>query len=100
MTITFELKLYEHIYLFTYLLFTFLNFISYVLFCSQHLNEHCARSKDTLAAANSMGGVNSIPVVSQAKSGVQLICGDTDGAAETQKDFLQQCPVVSQVCIT
>lgn len=44
-----------------------------------------------------MGGVNSIPVVSQAKSGVQLICGDTDGAAETQKDFLQQCPVVSQV---
>jgi hypothetical protein len=44
-----------------------------------------------------MGGVNSIPVVSQAKSGVQLICGDTEGAAQTQKDFLQQCPVVSQV---
>lgn len=44
-----------------------------------------------------MGGVNSIPVVSQAKSGVQLICGDTDGATETQKDFFQQCPVVSQV---
>lgn len=46
-----------------------------------------------------MGGVNSIPVVSQAKSGVQLVFGDTDGAAETQKDFLQQCPGVSQVCI-
>lgn len=47
-----------------------------------------------------MGGVNSIPVVSQAKSGVQLICGDTDGAAQTQKDFLQECPGVSQVLKT
>ena len=44
-----------------------------------------------------MGGVNSIPVVSQVKSGVQLLAGDTEGAGQTQKDFLQQCPVVSQV---
>lgn len=46
---------------------------------------------------NSMGGVNSMPVVSQTKTGFQLLCGDLDGAAQTQKDFAIQCPGVSQV---
>ena len=44
-----------------------------------------------------MGSVNSIPVVSQVKSGVQLAFGDKKGAAETQEQFLHECPVVSQV---
>ncbi len=43
-----------------------------------------------------MGNVNSVPVISQAKSTVQAIAGDTEGAKETQKDFLDTCPVISQ----
>ena len=38
-----------------------------------------------------------IPGISQLKSGFQLIWGDVEGAAETQKNFLKQCPIVSQV---
>ncbi|CAF0951837.1 unnamed protein product [Didymodactylos carnosus] len=38
-----------------------------------------------------------IPGISQAKSLFQAACGDFDGAAQTQENFLRQCPVVSQV---
>ncbi|CAL2036653.1 unnamed protein product [Caenorhabditis brenneri] len=44
-----------------------------------------------------MGNVNTIPVVSQAKSLVQLATGDVDGAAETQEKFIHECVGVSQV---
>lgn len=44
-----------------------------------------------------MGNVNTIPVVSQAKSAVQAACGDTRGARETQEKFLHECVGVSQV---
>ncbi|KAM9306728.1 uncharacterized protein KZ484_000120 [Pholidichthys leucotaenia] len=37
-----------------------------------------------------------IPVLSQVKSLVQVVCGDTEGAAKTQKNFVRKCPVVSQ----
>eukprot|EP00640_Fibrocapsa_japonica_P007175 CAMPEP_0113945448 /NCGR_PEP_ID=MMETSP1339-20121228/45976_1 /TAXON_ID=94617 /ORGANISM="Fibrocapsa japonica" /LENGTH=192 /DNA_ID=CAMNT_0000951033 /DNA_START=36 /DNA_END=614 /DNA_ORIENTATION=- /assembly_acc=CAM_ASM_000762 len=37
-----------------------------------------------------------IPVVSQAKSLVQVCSGDAKGARKTQENFLKQCPVVSQ----
>ena len=43
-----------------------------------------------------MGAVDSVPVVSQTKSAVQAIAGDTKGARETQMNFLNTCPVVSQ----
>ncbi len=43
-----------------------------------------------------MGGVNSIPVISQTKSIVQALAGDKEAARETQIDFLETCPVVSQ----
>lgn len=44
-----------------------------------------------------MGSVDSIPVISQVKSAVQAIAGDTAGAKKTQENFLNGCPVVSQV---
>lgn len=44
--------------------------------------------------------MNWIPGVSQVKSAFQLVCGDVEGAAKTQKDFLQECPLVSQVTST
>ncbi|CAG0902770.1 unnamed protein product [Darwinula stevensoni] len=47
-----------------------------------------------------MGNTDSLPVVSQVKSTVQLVCGDTEGAAKTQENFLRECPVVSQVTST
>ncbi len=43
-----------------------------------------------------MGAVDSIPLVSQAKSAVQAICLDMEGARRTQENFLDTCPVVSQ----
>lgn len=36
------------------------------------------------------------PVVSQVKSLVQVISGDTEGARQTQENFSKQCPIVSQ----
>ena len=44
-----------------------------------------------------MGNTDSVPVVSQAKSVVQLVCGDTEAAAQTQKNFARGCPGVSQI---
>ena len=39
-----------------------------------------------------------VPFVSQIKSFVQLICGcDRRAAAETQYNFLTQCPIVSHL---
>ncbi|XP_060765322.1 uncharacterized protein LOC132873613 isoform X2 [Neoarius graeffei] len=40
--------------------------------------------------------MDAIPLLSQAKSLVQLACGDTEGASRTQKNFVRRCPVVSQ----
>lgn len=37
------------------------------------------------------------PVISQVKSLVQVIGGDTDGARRTQENFVRQMPIVSQV---
>jgi hypothetical protein len=37
-----------------------------------------------------------IPGLSQIKSAVQAISGDTDGARQTQINFLKTCPIVSQ----
>jgi hypothetical protein len=47
-----------------------------------------------------MGNTDSLPVVSQVKSTVQLVCGDTVGAAKTQENFLRECPGVSQITST
>lgn len=44
-----------------------------------------------------MPGFDWIPVVSQVKSFVQAITGDTEGAERTQQNFIRECPVVSQV---
>jgi hypothetical protein len=44
----------------------------------------------------SAGGVNSIPVISQFKSLVEVMAGDAEAARRTQEDFSKQCPVVSQ----
>lgn len=35
-------------------------------------------------------------MISQAKSVVQLIVGDKEGAKQTHKTFMNECPVVSQ----
>ena len=43
-----------------------------------------------------MGNADSVPVVSQTKSLVQAISGDTEGARRTQENFSRQCPIVSQ----
>ena len=40
--------------------------------------------------------VDTLPVISQTKSLVQAVSGDTDGALRTQENFSRQCPVVSQ----
>ena len=40
--------------------------------------------------------MDSLPVISQCKSAVQAICGDTEGARKTQERFLKTCPVISQ----
>ncbi|CAG8597494.1 4698_t:CDS:1 [Ambispora leptoticha] len=43
-----------------------------------------------------MGNVDSIPVVSQTKSLVQVIGGDAEGARRTQENFSRGAPIVSQ----
>eukprot|EP00697_Spironema_sp_BW2_P013720 gnl/Spiro4/3962_TR1973_c0_g2_i1.p1 gnl/Spiro4/3962_TR1973_c0_g2~~gnl/Spiro4/3962_TR1973_c0_g2_i1.p1 ORF type:complete len:532 (-),score=96.42 gnl/Spiro4/3962_TR1973_c0_g2_i1:100-1581(-) len=43
-----------------------------------------------------MGAVDSIPVVSQLKSLVQVSFGDAEGARNTQITFSRRCPIVSQ----
>ena len=44
-----------------------------------------------------MGNINSIPVVSQVKSLVQIISGDEEGARQTQEEFSRKGIIVSQV---
>ncbi|CDW74392.1 UNKNOWN [Stylonychia lemnae] len=44
-----------------------------------------------------MGTTDSIPVISQLKSLVEVCCGNTVGARRTQINFSNQCIVVSQV---
>ncbi len=46
-----------------------------------------------------MGQINSIPVVSQIKSLVQVISGDEVGARKTQEEFARKGIIVSQVRI-
>jgi len=43
-----------------------------------------------------MGNTDSLPVISQVKSAVQAIAGDTEGARQTQLNFVKGCPVLSQ----
>ena len=43
-----------------------------------------------------MGNIDSMPVMSQTKSAVQAIAGDTEGARRTQENFLRGCPIISQ----
>lgn len=43
-----------------------------------------------------MGNTDSLPVVSQVKSAVQLAAGDVKGAEQTQINFVKGCPIVSQ----
>ena len=54
-------------------------------------------TRDFFISDEQMGNVNTIPVVSQAKSLVQVVTGDPDGAAETQEKFFHECIGVSQV---
>ena len=44
-----------------------------------------------------MGSINSVPVVSQIKSLVQVIAGDAEGAKKTQEEFARKGIIVSQV---
>lgn len=44
-----------------------------------------------------MGNIDSVPVVSQVKSLVQVIGGDARGAKRTQEKFARTAPIVSQV---
>ena len=44
-----------------------------------------------------MGSTNSVPVVSQVKSLVQVISGDEAGAKETQEQFARTAIIVSQL---
>ena len=44
-----------------------------------------------------MGNTDSIPIVSQIKSLVQVANGDAEAAKTTQENFMRQAPVVSQV---
>ena len=44
-----------------------------------------------------MGNVNAVPVVSQAKSIVLSVCGDSNGANKIQEQFIHECLVFSQV---
>lgn len=43
-----------------------------------------------------MGNTDSIPVISQVKSLVQVITGDEEGAKKTQENFSKLAPIVSQ----
>ena len=63
---------------------------------SSKTNRGLLSTHTTYNIPSIMGNVESIPVVSQAKSGVQVLCGDTEGARETQKNFCDTCPVLSQ----
>ena len=44
-----------------------------------------------------MGNTDSIPVVSQVKSLVQVIGGDEEGALHTQQNFIRTAPVAAQI---
>ena len=44
-----------------------------------------------------MGNVDSIPIISQIKSLVQVISGDAEGAKKTQEKFIRTAPVYSQI---
>ncbi len=44
-----------------------------------------------------MSWLNRIPILSQVKSAVQAISGDTKGARQTQEEFSKQTPIVSQI---
>ena len=43
-----------------------------------------------------MGATASIPIISQAKSAIQAVAGDTEGAKETQVKFINTCFIISQ----
>ena len=43
-----------------------------------------------------MGNTDSMPIVSQTKSLVQVMTGDAEGARRTQENFSRQCVGISQ----
>ncbi|KAF8374365.1 hypothetical protein PRIPAC_80794 [Pristionchus pacificus] len=43
-----------------------------------------------------MGNTNTLPVISQTKSLVQLATGDKEGARATQEKFFHECPIIAQ----
>ncbi len=46
-----------------------------------------------------MGSINSVPVISQIKSLIQVIGGDAEGARKTQNEFIRKGIIASQVSI-
>ena len=46
-----------------------------------------------------MGNVDSVPIVSQIKSIVQVASGDAEGAEQTQINFSKGAPIASQVFV-
>ena len=44
-----------------------------------------------------MGNTDSIPIVSQVKSLVQVIGGDENGALKTQENFIRTAPIAAQI---
>ena len=74
-------------------------------------NIHCLITSSSILSQSSptlpqclticrMGNTDSIPVVSQVKSLVQVIAGDEDGARKTQENFIRTGIVASQVRIS
>ena len=60
--------------------------------------EVCSRSSNVLLPDRiKRYAMAFLPVISQTKSAYQLLRGDRAGAAATHREFLERCPVVSQV---
>ena len=54
------------------------------------------QKKNLKLKPRTMGNTDSMPVISQAKSLVQVIGGDAEGARRTQENFSRQCVGISQ----
>ena len=63
----------------------------------EYKNRFYSYQNDHLENHYSMGNIDSIPVVSQAKSLVQVIGGDERGALKTQENFQRTGPIASQI---
>ena len=81
----------------------------FVPLCSCHNNSQSlcrptpyvytyAPQKSQSTQGHKMGNTDSIPVVSQVKSLVQVIAGDEEAAKRTQENFIRTGIIASQVC--